>query len=152
MRRNFVKPGPSRLVGGSCNGCLAAVRSWDGFRHSLSRRRPCTNLIIHHGVTNIVGQTGQCLRILNVVEKTRDFSAFCQRFQVSEGLFQFPRNCASGSILTSIKADYFMSFCLLFISLTSPSGAGVPSDSARPSTRGTKDSIDSRFAIACWSV
>ena len=80
------------------------MRSWDGFRHTLSRRRPGTNLIIHHGVANIVSQAGQCLRIPDVVEETRDFSALCQWFQVSEGLFQFPRNRGSGPHLNFDKS------------------------------------------------
>jgi hypothetical protein len=37
-------------------------------------------------------------------------------------------------------------------SLISPSGAGVLSDSASPSTRGINDSIVRRHAIVCWEI
>ena len=58
--------------------------------HDLSRRCESTNLVIHDGVTNIVGQASQCLRILDIVEEASDFAPLCQRFQVFECFFQFP--------------------------------------------------------------
>ena len=35
--------------------------------------------------------------VLDVVEKTRDFTPLCQRFQISENHFQFPGKHTSGS-------------------------------------------------------
>ena len=55
-----------------------------------------TNLIVHHRVTNIFSQTGQCLGILDVVEETRDFTPLLQRFQIPKNLVQFPGHPVSG--------------------------------------------------------
>ena len=54
-----------------------------------------TNLIVHHGVANIVSQASQCLGILDVVEETRDITTLCQWFQVPEDLVQCPGNQTS---------------------------------------------------------
>jgi hypothetical protein len=54
-----------------------------------------TNLVIHHGISDVLNQTGQRFCILDVVEKTRNFSPFCDRVQDLEGLFQFPECFAS---------------------------------------------------------
>ena len=56
-----------------------------------------TNLVIHHGVANVVSQTGQHPGILDIIEETRDFAPFRQRFQILENLFEFPGDPTSGS-------------------------------------------------------
>ena len=74
--------------------CCCAVL--ENFRHSSSRCRGVTNLIVYHGIADIISNTGQSLRVLDVVEEPRYFPPFCQWFQLPECLFQFPGDLASG--------------------------------------------------------
>ena len=69
------------------------------FRRGPSGQHRETNLVIHHGVTNLFSQTGQRLGILDIIEETRDFTPFRQQFQILEDLFEFPGDPTSGSIL-----------------------------------------------------
>ena len=55
-----------------------------------------TNLVIHHSITNVVSQTSQYLRILDIVEEASDSAPLCQRSQIPEYFFQFPEDQASG--------------------------------------------------------
>ena len=66
------------------------MQSWDKFRRGLSGRYRDTNLVIHHGITNVVSHAGQCLGILDIIKETRDFAPFRQQFQILENLFEFP--------------------------------------------------------------
>ena len=88
--------------------CSAVLRN---LRHDLRGRCKSTNLVIHDGVTNIIGQASQCLRILDIVEETSDFPPLCQRFQILERLFQFPEDLVSVSNL-DLDADKLPSECL----------------------------------------
>ena len=69
------------------------------FRRGPSGQRRDTNLVIHHGVANVVSQAGQCLGILDIIEETHDFAPFRQQFQILEDLFEFPGDTCSGSNL-----------------------------------------------------
>ena len=42
-----------------------------------------TNLVVHHGITNIFNQTTQLIRILDVVEKSLNLPLLCQRLEFS---------------------------------------------------------------------
>ena len=67
------------------------------FRCGPSRRHSDTNLVIHHGVTNVFSQAGQRLGILDIIEEARDFAPFRQQFQISENLVELPGDSTSGS-------------------------------------------------------
>ena len=67
------------------------------FRRGPSGRHRDTNLVLHHGVANVVSQACQRPGILDVIKKTRDFAPFRQQFQILENLFEFPGDPTSGS-------------------------------------------------------
>ena len=59
-----------------------------------------TNLIFHHGIANVFDQTGQFIRILDVVEKSLNLPLLCQWFEFLENFFEFPKDpCLSDSDL-----------------------------------------------------
>ena len=62
-----------------------------------SGRHRDTNLVIHHGIVNVVSQAGQCLGILDIIEETCDFAPFRQQFQILENFFELPGGRTSGS-------------------------------------------------------
>ena len=49
-----------------------------------------TNLIVHRGIANIFDQTPQFIRVLDVVEKTRNLPLIHQWLEFPENIFQFP--------------------------------------------------------------
>ena len=149
IQRNVMESDSSRSARGSCDRCLAVAQSWDEFRPS-PKGALGTNLVIHHGVTNVVGQARQYIRILDVVEETRDFASLRQRLQIDESLVQFSTDLTSGLNVNLDLENYRLSAFLLSISSISPSGAGELRESASPSTRSIRDSIISRLAIVCW--
>jgi hypothetical protein len=84
-----------------------------------------TNLVIHHGVTNILSQSGQYLRILDVVEESSGSAPLCQRFQISKSIFQLPGNANSVStlelIMSTVLFELLPSLYLLDLALRSRS-------------------------------
>jgi len=49
-----------------------------------------TNLIIHHGVADILDQAAKLIHILGAFQEPCDIASLCQRGEVSENIFQFP--------------------------------------------------------------
>ena len=49
-----------------------------------------TNLIIHHGVANILNHAAKLIHILGAVQESRDLASLRQRSEVSENSIQFP--------------------------------------------------------------
>ena len=49
-----------------------------------------TNLIIHHGIADILDQTAEFVRILGVAQKTFHFYLLFEWLEFSEDVFQFP--------------------------------------------------------------
>ena len=70
---------------------------FDYVRYDQNARDGGTNLIIHHGITNILGQTGQRVGILDVVEESYDFALLFQHLEIFEGRLQFAENGLSVS-------------------------------------------------------
>ena len=59
-----------------------------------------TNLIVHHGITDIFRQAPKPGYILGAIQESRDLPPFCQRAEVSEDGLQFPSNfCTSNPSL-----------------------------------------------------
>ena len=50
------------------------------------------NLIVHHGVTDILNQATKFIHILSAIQKPCDFPLFHQWDEVLENLVQFPMN------------------------------------------------------------
>jgi len=61
----------------------------------VGARNSRTNLIIHHGVTDIFDQAAKFSHILGAVEEPRDFASLCQRDEILEDIIQFPKNWTS---------------------------------------------------------
>ena len=53
-------------------------------------RAQWTNLILNHGVADIIDEAAKCLSILDVLEETLDRALFCQWLEGSGDVFQFP--------------------------------------------------------------
>jgi len=63
---------------------------------------PGTNLIIHHGLTQVFDQTAKPIHILGAVKVAGDLSSLCQWGEVFEKAIQIPANtCTSDRPLTS---------------------------------------------------
>ena len=106
-----------------------------------------TNLIIHHGVANILGQITKLVHIIGAIQEPRDLASLFQWDEVSESIVQFPVNCTCQANPQPWRVwGYRLRVFLLSSSLTSPSGTGALSDSTSPLTRGINDSIVSRHA------
>ena len=109
-----------------------------------------TNLIIHHGIADVLGQAAELIHILGAFQEPRDLASAFQWDQVLKNIVQFPRRlCMSDRVTTSERVGYRLRIVLLLSSLSSPSGTGPLSESASPSTRGINDSIVWRQAIIC---
>ena len=105
-------------------------------------RNPRTNLIVHHGIADVLSQAAELVRILGVVQDPRDPASVFQWGQVLKNTIQFPNKLPrSDWALTLERVDYRLRAVLLSTSFTSPSGTGALRDSASPSTRGINDSM-----------
>ena len=49
-----------------------------------------TNLIVHHGITDIFNQATKFIHILSTIQEPCDFPPFCQWDEVLENTIQFP--------------------------------------------------------------
>ena len=55
-----------------------------------------TNLIIHHGITDILDQTSKLIHILGAFQEPNDFAWLFQWDEVLENIIQFPsQSCTS---------------------------------------------------------
>ena len=55
-----------------------------------------TNLIVHHGVTDILGQAAKLIDVLGAIQEPRDLASLCQWDEFSENLIELPnRPCVS---------------------------------------------------------
>ena len=55
-----------------------------------------TNLIIHHGVTDVLDQAAELIRIIGTVQEPRDLASLFQWDKVLKNIIQFPsRSCTS---------------------------------------------------------
>ena len=112
---------------------------------------PRTNLIIHHGVANVVDQTAKVIHVLGAVEEPRDLASPFQWNEVLKNTIQFPtRLWTSDRAFDSEGVGYRLRISLLSSSLTSPLGIGTLNDSASPSTRDINDSIVWRHSTVFW--
>ena len=101
-----------------------------------------TNLVIHHGVTDILDQVAKLIHILGAVQELCDLASLCKWGEGLDNTIQFPGNaCTSDISLTSECVGYRLRISLLSSSLTSPSGTGALSECGNPSTRGINDSF-----------
>ena len=108
----------------------------------VGARNPRTNLVLHHGIANILSQAAKLIHILNVVQEPRDPASSFQWDQVLKNIIQFPNRLPTSDLaLTLERAGYRLRTVLLSTSFTSPSGTAALRDSANPSTRGINDSI-----------
>ena len=53
------------------------------------------DLIIHHGITDILGHAGELIYILGAVQEPSDLASLLQWDQVSENVIQFPSKLRS---------------------------------------------------------
>ena len=53
------------------------------------------DLIIHHGITDILGHAAELIYILGAVQEPSDLASLPQRDQVSENIIQFPNKLRS---------------------------------------------------------
>jgi hypothetical protein len=51
-----------------------------------------TNLVIHHGVTDIFRHVAKLIRILGAVQEPRDIASLCQWGEVLKNVIEFPNN------------------------------------------------------------
>ena len=101
-----------------------------------------TNLIIHHGIADILNEASKLSHVFGAFQELNDFAWLFQWDEVLENTIQFPsKPCTSDRVLTLKRVGYRLRIVLLPSSLTSPSGTGAPSDSASRSTRGINNSI-----------
>ena len=49
-----------------------------------------TNLIVHHGITDILSHPSELIYVLGAVQEPRDLASLLQRNEVSENAIQFP--------------------------------------------------------------
>ena len=49
-----------------------------------------TNLIIHHGITDVLGQAAKLIRILGAVQEPRDLALLFQWSEVLKDIIEFP--------------------------------------------------------------
>ena len=49
-----------------------------------------TNLIIHHGVTNILSQTTKLIHVFGTVQEPGDLASLFQQDEILENMIQFP--------------------------------------------------------------
>ena len=54
-----------------------------------------TNLIIHHGIADILGHPGELIYVLSAVQEPCDLASLLQRNEVSENIIQFPSKLRS---------------------------------------------------------
>jgi hypothetical protein len=62
-----------------------------------------TNLIIHHRITDILGQAAKLVYIFSAVQESRDLPPFFQRDEVLENLVQFPGKSYTSDCLSRLK-------------------------------------------------
>ena len=68
------------------------MQSEIGVSHGRGEFALITNLVFHHGIANVLDQTVQFTRILDVVEKTFNLPLICQWLEFSESFFEFPKD------------------------------------------------------------
>ena len=50
------------------------------------------NLIVHHGIADILGQVTKLIHIIGAVQEPRDLASLFQWDELSKNIIQFPRN------------------------------------------------------------
>ena len=109
-----------------------------------------TNLIIHHGVTDVLNQAANFIDIFSAVQEPCNLASAFQWDEVLKDIVKFPVEvCTLDWVLAWGRMGYRLRVFLLHSSLISPSGTGKLSDSASRSTRGINASIVWRHAIVC---
>ena len=73
-----------------------------------------TNLIIHHSVTDILGQIAKFIHVIGAIQEPRDLASLFQWDEVSENIIQFPGELRASDQLLTLK------------------GAGLPFESLPP--------------------
>jgi hypothetical protein len=75
-----------------------------------------TNLILDHGVADVVDQATKLLRILDVVEETLDLALLCQWLEFSGNVFSFLmiHVCQTGSRYWRVQAYRSRIFSWIF--------------------------------------
>ena len=58
-------------------------------------KAPRTNLIIHHGIADILGHPGELIYVIGAIQELCNLASLLQRDQVSENIVQFPRKLRS---------------------------------------------------------
>ena len=139
----------SRSYGDISRGCpVVRISGTDVRRVEASTLG--TDLIIQHGVTDVLGQAGELCHILGGIQEPFDFASLRQWGKVLKDIIQTPgKLCTSDWVSTSEKVSYFLRIVLLSCSLTSTSGTGALNDPASRSTRGINVSIVWRHAVIC---
>ena len=49
-----------------------------------------TNLVIHHGITDIIGQAAKLVHVLGAVQEPRDLASLFQWDEIFKNFIQFP--------------------------------------------------------------
>ena len=68
-----------------------------------------TNLIIHHSITDILGQVAKFSHVFSTVQEPRDLASLLQRDEVSENMIQFPSRFSTSdrpSTLESVELPF----------------------------------------------
>ena len=109
-----------------------------------------TNLIIHHGIADVLDQAAELIHIPGAFQEPCNLASSFQWDKVLKNIIQFPGELYTSDWVSILeRVGYRLRIVLLPSSLTSPSGTGALNDSASPSTRGISDSIVWRQAIIC---
>ena len=74
----------------------------------MGDRNPRANLVIHHGVADILGQTAELVHILGGVQEPCDLASLCQRDEVLKDIIQFPDNYTSDWIFTLERGELLL--------------------------------------------
>jgi len=70
---------------------------------------PRTNLVVHHGVTDILDQAAKFVHVLGAVQEPCDFASLCKWVDILKNIVQFP-----SKLHTSGQFQIFGSEDLLF--------------------------------------
>jgi len=114
-------------------------------------RNPRADLIVHHGVTDVLDQAAKVIHICGTVQEPGDLASPFQWDEILKDIIEFPSKLCMSDLGYRCwwGMNYRLRIFLLASSLILPSGAGELSESASCSTRGIKASMVWRQAIVC---
>ena len=68
------------------------MMSGRGVSHGGNNHSRRTNLIVHHGVTDLFNKTTKFIHVLGAVQEPRGLASFCKWDEVLENTIQFSSN------------------------------------------------------------